>query len=74
MVTATVAVVVERQVPGRGEAAGLVVLTGGVMLSVNFSAIMHDPMLCIPHASSHTPGKACPSHNCPVCFESEKKC
>ncbi len=34
MVTAIVAVVVEHQVPGKGEAAGLLVLTGGVMLSV----------------------------------------
>ncbi|EIE18031.1 hypothetical protein COCSUDRAFT_45659 [Coccomyxa subellipsoidea C-169] len=35
VMTATVAVAVERQVPGRGEAAGLVVLTGGVMLSAS---------------------------------------
>lgn len=39
VVTAIVAVVVEHQVPGKGEASGLLVLTGGVMLSVYSSLI-----------------------------------
>lgn len=40
VVTAIVAVVVEHQIPGKGEAAGLLVLTGGVMLSVCSSFIL----------------------------------
>ena len=44
VITAIVAVVVEHQIPGKGEAAGLLVLTGGVMLSV--CCLLH-PLSCI---------------------------
>ncbi|CAL8462578.1 g2111 [Coccomyxa elongata] len=43
VVTAIVAVVVEHQIPGKGEAAGLLVLTGGVMLSVYEGTAVGSP-------------------------------
>ncbi|KAK9906462.1 hypothetical protein WJX75_002209 [Coccomyxa subellipsoidea] len=43
VITAIVAVVVEHQIPGKGEAAGLLVLTGGVMLSVYEGTAVGSP-------------------------------